>query len=341
MAEPPAPVPAAEGAQQQPMQTDTQAPNPHINDQPMGAGPSMGAGPPPIAGPQLGAGTGTRMALDGEPSGSVGGVSGIPMPNFAAPTAAAHNPDHAKLWYERFERWLVVCGRGRPARDFLLLAMTEPVSQKWGSDLLRELPSADDATVRARFLERFASEVRQPATVARDRLHAGKVTQRSNQDVVDYVSMFRDVIRDLPDTSEGDRIRWFQSGLLPALRTACAVDYRGREFATLDDCIQHAYGEERKLKVVTGLSGKAIRPYAHLAQTAASPPPKKARTESQAIAPLPAGAGGAAAMAVDGTGGPSTSGAGRGGGHAWGGRGSGGRQRSAFARKEARCAEGA
>ena len=250
-------------------------------------------------------------------------LGGVPMPVFTPD--AARNPEHARLWWERFEQWLQVCGRGMAARECLLLAMDGVVSQKWASDLLRENPLADNALIRTRFTERFACEVRQPATVARDRLHGGKVTQKSHQDVVDYVSLFKDVLRDLPDTSEGDKIRWFQAGLLPPLRTACAVDYRGREFATLDDCIQHAYGEERKLKVAIGLGGRAVHPYAHLVQ---APPAKKPKLEAAAAS---AGAGGSAsAMEVDegaehgGHTGASTGYGGRGRGGGRHGRGGGG-----------------
>ena len=162
--------------------------------------------------------------------------------------------------------WHKQCGGGRPLREFVALAMSDRIAEKWAYDLLprtREHPAATDAEIQDAFLKRFAAEVRRPATVARDKLHAGRVDQKSNQDVVNYVSQYLDVVRDVPDMTEGEKIRWFQAGLMPTLRTSCACDYRGCEFDTLEDCIQHAYGEERKMKTAALAGGRALKPAAY------------------------------------------------------------------------------
>lgn len=222
----------------------------------------------------------SAVVSDGAPAQTAGprGPS-IALPTFAAPSAAAANPEAAKLFFRRLLAWHAACGAGRPLRDYLDLAMSEPVGQKWAADLLDDEPEATTDLIRDRFLQRFAAEVRKPATVARDKLHSGKVTQKAGQDVVDYVGVFKDVVRDVPDMTHGEKIRWFQAGLLPVLRKHCACDYRGREFDTLDDCIQHAYGEERKLKI-EGVIPSAVANRTKPTFAAASLPQRRSRPEA-------------------------------------------------------------
>jgi hypothetical protein len=251
----------------------------------------------------------------------------ISIPSFRAPTAAASDPEAAKLFVFQLMAWHRACGGGRPLREFLPLAMADRVSQKWAWDLLQDNPSASDGDIQSNFLKRFASEVRKPATVARDKLHSGKVTQKSGQDVVDYVGLYQDVVRDVPDMTEGEKIRWFQAGLIPALRTTCACDYRGCEFAKLEDCIQHAYGEERKLKITAGLGTRAMKP--SLAMTSVQEPtegPPAAKRARQGEDTAPSAAAATAAGGHNRGRGRSQGGRGNGrdGGRGGGGRGRGG-----------------
>ncbi len=249
----------------------------------------------------------------------------VPLPSFRAPAAASSDPEAAKLFVFQLTAWHRACGQQRPLREYLPLAMADRVSQKWAFDLLETEPGISDDTIKDRFLARFAAEVRKPATAARDKLHTGRVTQKPGQDVVDYYGTFMDVIRDIPNMTEEEKIRWFQSGLLPSLRATCACDHTGREFATLDACVQFAYGEERKLKI-TGSMGRArpaagtVRPRTQETESD-EPAPKRARIEG----PEPAAAA-AGPSARGESRGPSGRGGGRGrgrGGHT-GGR-SGGR----------------
>ncbi|GLI67221.1 hypothetical protein VaNZ11_011145 [Volvox africanus] len=43
----------------------------------------------------------------------------------------------------------------------------------------------------------------------------------------------------------------FRKGLTPALLAPCRVNFRGSEFESLDELIEHTMGEEKKLKEIT------------------------------------------------------------------------------------------
>jgi hypothetical protein len=193
---------------------------------------------------------------DGENPISTGHAVSLKLPIFSAPSSTA-DPEAAKLFWFKLAAWYRACGRGRPLREYLPLAMEGRIAEKWVFDLLDTDPDIAEDHIKDRFLARFAAEARRPSTVARDKLHAGAVSQKSGQDVIDFFSLFMDVVRDVHDMTEGEKIRWFQAGLTPPLRATCACDHTGREFTSLDDCLQFAYGEERKLKIKGTAAGQS------------------------------------------------------------------------------------
>ena len=66
----------------------------------------------------------------------------------------------------------------------------------------------------------------------------------------DYASLFRQQLVHIPKMHENDRIRWFQQGLTPQLRTECIVDQSGSDFTSLDNLIKFAVGQEKRKDVM-------------------------------------------------------------------------------------------
>jgi len=129
------------------------------------------------------------------------------------------------------------CKNERKATEFLQFHM-------------RQHPESSTKAIRDAFLERFQSEVRNNAAKARDAFFSRHIRMSMGMSVQDYASLFRQQLVHIPEMHENDRIRWFQQGLTPQLRTECIVDQNGSDFTSLDNLIKFAVGQERRKNVM-------------------------------------------------------------------------------------------
>ena len=68
--------------------------------------------------------------------------------------------------------------------------------------------------------------------------------------MLEYIGKFKDTIVHVPSLSPQDQVRFFHKGLREPLRTKCACNHLGEEFATFKDICTFALGEERRMKVM-------------------------------------------------------------------------------------------
>jgi hypothetical protein len=139
------------------------------------------------------------------------------------------------------------CGKQRKAFEFL---------QVWCQQQSQQF---DISSIQNAFIQRFASEVRSRAARARDALLNRQIRRTLSSCVQDYASMFKQHTVHTPEMHENDKIRFFQQGLTPQLRTECIVDQNGKDFTSLDNVIQFAVGQERHISVMQQVNPRFAR----------------------------------------------------------------------------------
>ncbi len=263
----------------------------HMSDPPgadAAPAPAHAAAPPPgaAAASQLG---GAHAPIATPPGSAVGGPTASPAPlaGPAAPPPALQAPllpiysapantfgintpvfapgsDDPTLYLVRLEAWAEITRFPirEPLKLYALLMSANPgntVSQ-WAHDASAAGVQIRNFDVLTRsFVERFANQVRSAPSEARDKLFNRQLRMPAQGGkLVDYMGEFRGAMLHCPDMAESDRLRWFHSGLTPALRTACAVDYSGQDFTSLSQLMQHALGEERKMVFASRESGTRV-----------------------------------------------------------------------------------
>jgi hypothetical protein len=128
------------------------------------------------------------------------------------------------------------------------------VGGQWAMETLRPMGAVSPEILKEAFLGRFADEVRSRAAEARDALYEQGVTQLTKESVLEYIGKFKDTIVHVPTLGAQDQVRFFHKGLKEPLRTKCACNHLGEEFATLKEICTFALGEERRLKVMGKLT---------------------------------------------------------------------------------------
>jgi hypothetical protein len=138
---------------------------------------------------------------------------------------------------------------------------------KWASSLyatLRAQGKLDDTHVATEFLLQYGDLLRPEAERARDLLFNKKHAMGRGMPYGTYVSKYRQLMREAAPMAMSDQIRWFQEGLTPELRAACAVrPDTGKPWDDLDALIQFGVGQEVRSTIVanTAPSLAAMRMY--------------------------------------------------------------------------------
>ncbi len=112
-----------------------------------------------------------------------------------------------------------------------------------------DLQDLSDLDFLDQFVMHFKGQTKPRNVVARDKLFAGEIKQRSGQSVTEYQGMFNQVYLDAQPMLELDAMFWFRNGLLPEIKEGCAKPTTGkRDFASLKELVTHALMHEDFLK---------------------------------------------------------------------------------------------
>lgn len=120
-------------------------------------------------------------------------------------------------------------------------------AQEWAANLYQQ--GSDKLTeegLRKEFLQLFGTAQRETVHEARTKLHKLEFAQEQGEAVARYVQRFRDLMRQAGEMAEIDRLCWFLQGLGPHMRKACATDFEGKEWKSLEACIEFALGQETR-----------------------------------------------------------------------------------------------
>jgi hypothetical protein len=105
----------------------------------------------------------------------------------------------------------------------------------------------DPTVVFNAFVKRWPAEVKSRKDRLRDDLFDGKLNQKHNESVTDYIARFKEVLVHCPMSAD-DQIVHFKRGLSASLRACCAVDAMNRKWTDVHALMQHAIGEEEKMR---------------------------------------------------------------------------------------------
>jgi hypothetical protein len=181
------------------------------------------------------------------------------LPRFIVESNDKLDSTKARLFWEKFTSAMAI---QRIATDLwhecLFQVVEGSVGGQWAMETLRPMGAVTPEVLKDAFLGRFADEVRSRAAEARDDLYERGVVQLAKESVLEYMGKFKDTIVHVPTLGAQDQVRFFHKGLREPLRTKCACNHLGEEFANLKEICTFALGEERRLKVMGKLTHGAF-----------------------------------------------------------------------------------
>ena len=96
------------------------------------------------------------------------------------------------------------------------------------------------------------------AYAVRQKLHQGKIKQKPDQSVGQYMAEFRTATMMSPDMHETDLLHWFYQGLNSDLKVQCVVDSNGDDWKSLSDLFKYAKGQEQRINAMKSLTSVGV-----------------------------------------------------------------------------------